>query len=1749
MKTPTLNKLFSLFSSFSILLNSLYAPLTVLAQEASPTPEPTPIVEETTTPAPTQEPTAIPTEIPTVSPEPSQEPTINSTPAATPSVEPTQSETGQLSAVILAETKADSIEEFDLSYREDGSATIQTDKLDYAPTDTVLITGTGFLPNKEYSLEITGTGNFKFSDRVASDESGSLFYSYQLDGVYRPNYKVEVKDGGKVVAITAFTDGNGICNAVDESCGSDNQCCAGLTCQGTGGNKTCQLAGTPTPTPTATPSPTPTSDPGPGWPGCGFQCTAGDTYVTKLELVDGGGNLLNSCNPGELISATIRGTFYNNAGSDRYAVILMGDIYEGNSLITHFQTGGVDGQCVTNTLVPGYTDINIHTFSWTCGETVEIRNLNLSWDTGASTCSDFFAHPRCSQRTTKCYTSSGFQVNTPLVTDFSGNNVCLSDQTIFTDQTTGGVPAATPPPYSYNWDFGDGVGSSTQQNPTYTYANAGSYNTTLSATDFASPAPQSDSETKAVNVWAKPTVNFSASQSTCPGMAVTFTNSSSAGLPNGGQIGSYLWDFDDGTTSTETNPTHNYSTPGDYTVTLTATDTNSCGNQIQKQVTVSECNANLTVRKNLDVDNDGQIESYNVSTWAWDLDAGNQNYQTGSVQSVLIGDHTIFEDTQTNWHVVDLTCNGQSLGAITSALVNVTAAGLECTFTNARDTGNLQVQKVVDFGSVIDWSFSLDGGPSIQADAGGLVDFGQVTTLDNHTIIESGPLGTFYLDSVSGANCTPDILSGSATATVEKDGVTICVFSNLVNRGSITIIKDAIPDNPEDFNFVATGSDVGGFILDDDGDNSNGLSNTQIFSNLLPGSYSFSEGEVAGWDPSLVSCDSSDGNTLEIGRATINLSAGENITCTFVNTKRGLIQGKKFKDNNHNGTRQAGEPYLNNWLITLYQQGDGWQEFKSMQTGDDNTEAGNVDQGQYRFVDLQPGNYLVCEEDRPGWDQTRPTSGPDFNGSICYEVELLPGEEEIGLTFGNFELGKVQGMKFNDEDGDGLPHEVGEAFMDNWTIRLYQNWGEPVGVVTSNTGEQGQFRFTDLLPGTYQVCEVLQEGWGQTWPKAGDYPTGQNGVTHPGFGTAVDNLSGDLDEAPVCWQTTIDTSGEFNYFLRFGNAQLSDIHGFKWNDLNGNGERDCSFSLDSLVTSIELGCEPLLGEWTVFIDKNGNGVLDGKEPSTQTENSGDHLGWYLFSDLLPGSYRVCEVMQEGWNQTSSPQCHTVELPGGVNTCAGPQVNATREALPACNFGNWEVAKGITIEKSNDKGGGANAGETVTYTLKIANTGKMDLTGVEVTDVLPGGFSYVAGSTTIDGIVAGDPVISAGALKWLVGTIEDGKSITLIYRATIPSDAVLGSSFVNYATCYGWALKEEKVDCNVDDSSLTIGKNPGYGGNLTPQVLGAATELPATGSSTWILLLAAVLGILGVGLKALAKMKKIFVWLIILAIPGLILAGPARAMTPQISISKLPEYVNSNSFKLSYSAISDDPASISAQFSYLKEGGSWQSLGAPILGASGQIQVTSSQVDEQMKKYTFKVEITGASDDTTTTYDISGPSPVSNYYKDHSAPDFYKLHWKNPTDGDFAKVIIYRGETPDFSADGSRSIATVAGGADSEMTYDDHTPDGSKTYYYAIRAIDKADNSSSLVGDGGTTTITTTATPASTTTGTAVTVLPKETEGQILPAETEEPKATFSPAGVVQKAADFARNKTKLTVLIFVAISLAGYLLYRRFRKV
>jgi PKD repeat protein len=118
------------------------------------------------------------------------------------------------------------------------------------------------------------------------------------------------------------------------------------------------------------------------------------------------------------------------------------------------------------------------------------------------------------------------------------------------------------------WRFGDGT-TSTGQNPSHQYAEAGTYGVTLTVTDndggidiateqvtANAPAPSND----------PPQADFAVS---CEHLTCTFTDRSTDA---DGAVAEWAWEFGDGSTSTQRNPTHAYDAAGEYSVTLRATD-------------------------------------------------------------------------------------------------------------------------------------------------------------------------------------------------------------------------------------------------------------------------------------------------------------------------------------------------------------------------------------------------------------------------------------------------------------------------------------------------------------------------------------------------------------------------------------------------------------------------------------------------------------------------------------------------------------------------------------------------------------------------------------------------------------------------------------------------------------------------------------------------------------------------------------------------------------------------------------------------------------------------------------------------------------------------------------------------------------------------------------------------------------------------------------------------------------------------
>ncbi|MGI9544312.1 MAG: PKD domain-containing protein, partial [Cyclobacteriaceae bacterium] len=129
-------------------------------------------------------------------------------------------------------------------------------------------------------------------------------------------------------------------------------------------------------------------------------------------------------------------------------------------------------------------------------------------------------------------------------------------------------------PGTFQWDFGDGIGTSRQQNPTYTYYDPGTYTVTLSASNELDSVVTERKEF-IIEVYAEAVANFSVrpEEVFLPDESIRLVNRSEG-------ADSYLWDFGDGNGSTEFEPIHKYEKAGNYDVTLIVTSVNGCSDSL-----------------------------------------------------------------------------------------------------------------------------------------------------------------------------------------------------------------------------------------------------------------------------------------------------------------------------------------------------------------------------------------------------------------------------------------------------------------------------------------------------------------------------------------------------------------------------------------------------------------------------------------------------------------------------------------------------------------------------------------------------------------------------------------------------------------------------------------------------------------------------------------------------------------------------------------------------------------------------------------------------------------------------------------------------------------------------------------------------------------------------------------------------------------------------------------------------------------
>jgi protocatechuate 3,4-dioxygenase beta subunit len=364
------------------------------------------------------------------------------------------------------------------------------------------------------------------------------------------------------------------------------------------------------------------------------------------------------------------------------------------------------------------------------------------------------------------------------------------------------------------------------------------------------------------------------------------------------------------------------------------------------------------------------------------------------------------------------------------------------------------------------------------------------------------------------------------------------------------------------------------------------------FPNLEPTTYIVSEVQKNFWVQTAL---------LE-SSYTLNLANGDFHDKNFTNRGTLSISGIKFSDINGNGVRDQNEPLLPDWQIQLRDNQD--LLLKTVSTSNDTATL-----GAYTFTNLGPGVYKLTEISQNGWVQTAPPGGQ-------HTVELVNANVE-GKDFGNNRLA-IYGYKFQDINGNGQKEE-NEPYLLGWEIKLKDGSGNEQTMTTSSEpGQEGRYSFSGLQPGAYKVSEVQKPGWVRTTPTEESYDV----------------------------QLSTQAVGP----VIFGNRGTLSISGMKFEDMNGNGQKDAD--------------ETGLKDWTIRLQS---------PQIIETNTTTGQDGSYQFQNLPPGDYTISELLQSGWVQTAPPGGqHTVEL-----------VNANVEGK---DFGNNRLAiYGYKFQDINDNG--------------------------------------------------------------------------------------------------------------------------------------------------------------------------------------------------------------------------------------------------------------------------------------------------------------------------------------------------------------------------------------------------------------------------------------------------------------------------------
>ena len=387
---------------------------------------------------------------------------------------------------------------------------------------------------------------------------------------------------------------------------------------------------------------------------------------------------------------------------------------------------------------------------------------------------------------------------------------------------------------------------------------------------------------------------------------------------------------------------------------------------------------------------------------------------------------------------------------------------------------------------------------------------------------------------------------------------------------------------------------------------------------------------------------------------------------------------------------------------------------------------------------------------------TNTSTGSEYGGLDLISGGMMFFEDDLNVEIGD--------RVWDDWDGDGI-QDGGEAGISNVLVQVYDRHTNLAAV--ARTDANGTWLARGIGPGTFLVHYALPAGYQFSPRYAGTNPAvDSNAETNTGWsdatvlGSGTTNLTldagmhltpGDLRLGKSVLPTDAKKGDPVVYALTLTNAGLEAVSLAQVTDV-----------LPSAVAFVGYGA-------TTGTYSEATGIWDIGELAVGA------AGTLTITGTVNGGYG-------GLTITNS---------AAITRMNRPDTNLTDNAASATfTIQQTDLAVLKTVDPATSE-----EGVPVEFTIALANNGPREATGVEVSDLLPAGFSY-------GGAVASQGSYAGGTGIWTVGAVANGGSASLVITAT-PLAGTGGTTLTNAAAIHAASLDDPVPANNAASAELPV----------------------------------------------------------------------------------------------------------------------------------------------------------------------------------------------------------------------------------------------------------------------------------------------------------------------------------------------------------